>query len=960
VKVAVVRFPGANCDADCLWAFGTTLGHDAEYVWHKETRFAQPYDLVVLPGGFTYGDYLRPGAIARFSPIMPAVVEHARAGGLTIGICNGFQILTEAGLLPGALARNRQLEFISRQVHVRVERARPPWTGGLDEGAVLEMPIAHQDGAYTAPADVLERLEGDGQVLLRYTSPSGERDPAWNLNGADGAIAGLTSAAGNVFGLMPHPERAMEPSLGSSDGRTEPKMTAELAASHGLSPEEWDRVKKVLGRDPTITELGILSVMWSEHCSYKSSRIHLKKLPSAGRYVLQGPGENAGIVDVGDGWAAVFKTESHNHPSFVEPRQGAATGVGGILRDIFTMGARPVASMNSLRFGAIDHPRTRYLIEGVVAGIGGYGNCFGCPTVGGEVQFHPSYDGNILVNAFNLGLVRTDQIFRGVAAGAGNPVIYVGSKTGRDGIHGASLLASAEFDDETDQKRPTVQVGDPFTEKLLLEACLELMKTDAIIGIQDMGAAGLTCSSAEMAGRGGLGIELDLDLVPRREASMTPYELMLSESQERMLIVATAGREAEVEEVFQRWDLDVAVVGRVTDDGHLRVVSDGHVVANLPVTALTDEAPFYDRPAERPAWQDEIQQLDLDSVAIPDDMSDALTTLIESPNHASREWVFHQYDHTIGTNTVVGPGQDAAVVRIKGTEKALAMSLDGNARWVWLDPRAGARLAVAEAIRNVATAGARPIGITDCLNFGNPERPEIMWQFAETVAGIAEACEAFEVPVVSGNVSFYNETDGSGIQPTPTIGAVGLLERPHKLRPGRFRKTGDTVALIGTTGTGLGGSSYLAVVHGLERGLPPALDLDLEMRSHDCVREALVSEFLSSIHDIADGGLALALAECCLGPPAIGAHIRLDQGDLRLDELLFAETPSRFVVSLPSECLDGLAGIADDHDVELSTIGEVGGDELIVEVGGRVVVRVEAAELERRWRTALRRALLKR
>ena len=731
------------------------------------------------------------------------------------------------------------------------------------------------------------------------------------------------------------------------------EVTAATAAEHGLSRDEYATLVALLGRTPNLTELGIFSVMWSEHCSYKSSRVHLKKLPTAGPDVLQGPGENAGVVRLSDSVAVAFKMESHNHPSFVEPYQGAATGVGGILRDVFTMGARPVASLNSLRFGRVEHERTGYLVEGVVAGIGGYGNCFGCPTPGGEVYFHPSYDGNILVNAFNLGLVHPEAIFRGIASGVGNPVMYVGSKTGRDGIHGASLLASAEFDDTSAEKRPTVQVGDPFTEKLLLEACLEAMAGDAVIAIQDMGAAGLTSSSAEMASRGAVGIELDLDRVPRREAGISPYEMMLSESQERMLLIARPGREEELAAIFRKWDLDVAVVGRVTDDRKLTVKSDGEVAASIPVAALVDEAPAYEREARRPPWQDEVQRLDLDAVKVPDDLTASLTSLLTSPNLASRSWIYEQYDHTIGARTVSRPGMDAAVVRVRDTELAVAMSVDCNARYVYLDPRAGARLAVAEATRNVSTSGAVPVALTDCLNFGNPEKPEIMWQFQEAVGGLAEAARALAVPYVSGNVSFYNETDGRAIHPTPTVAAVGKLERPHKLRPGHFVRSGDAVVLLGQTGLDLGGSEYLAVAHGLEQGRPPELDLDLERRAQEVVREALKAKFCQSVHDVSDGGLAVALAECCLGGRTpLGASIRLD-GDLRTDALLFAETPSRFVLSLGQECLDGLLGIAEEYDVEVTELGEVGGDELVIEVDGQEVVRLELADVAVRWRTAL-------
>ncbi|HUI28230.1 MAG TPA: phosphoribosylformylglycinamidine synthase subunit PurL, partial [Candidatus Kryptonia bacterium] len=543
----------------------------------------------------------------------------------------------------------------------------------------------------------------------------------------------------------------------------EPVVTPQLAAEHGLSADEYRRIIEVIGRTPTYVELGIFSVMWSEHCSYKSSRRWLRELPTHGPRVLQGPGENAGAVDIGDGLAAVFKIESHNHPSFVEPYQGAATGVGGILRDVFTMGARPIANLDSLRFGAIDHPRTRYLVHGVVSGIGGYGNCIGVPTVGGDLYFDAGYNDNILVNAFTIGIVRADRIFRARAAGVGNPVIYVGSKTGRDGIHGASLLASAEFGDETEHKRPTVQVGDPFTEKLLLEACLELMERDAIVAIQDMGAAGLTSSSVEMAARGGTGLILDLDRVPLRETGMTPYEILLSESQERMLIVAKAGAEATVQQVFAKWDLDASVVGTVTDDKRFRVRFGDEEVACVPLAALTDEAPAYERPAAPAPEFDAAQLLDLNHVPLPGDYNHTLMQLLDAPNIASRSWVFRQYDYLVRGNTVVQPGSDAAVVRVKGTNKALALSVDCNSRYCQLDPYVGAMTAVVESARNVVCAGGLPIGLTDCLNFGNPEKPEVMWQFVEAIHGIRDACTALEVPVVSGNVSFYNETAGRAI-----------------------------------------------------------------------------------------------------------------------------------------------------------------------------------------------------
>ena len=551
-----------------------------------------------------------------------------------------------------------------------------------------------------------------------------------------------------------------------------------LLDRHGLTLDEYRHIVKSLGREPTLTELGIFSVMWSEHCSYKSSRIHLKKLPTRGKRVVQGPGENAGAVDIGEGYAAVFKIESHNHPSFIEPYQGAATGVGGIIRDIFTMGARPIALLNSLRFGPLDGPdgaRTRRIVEGVVAGIAGYGNSIGIPTIGGEIAFEPPYAGNPLVNVLCLGIAKVDALVKGKAGGSGNPVYYVGSSTGRDGIHGATM-ASAEFDENSSEKRPAVQVGDPFMEKLLLEACLELMQTDALIGVQDMGAAGLTCSTCEMGARGGVGVEIDVSLVPQRETGMSPYEIMLSESQERMLLVVKRGREAEVEAIFEKWDLHAANIGVVTDDGLMRVKANGTVVAEIPNTALVDEAPIYDRPTARPAYLADVQTLDLSQLSTTTSAADAFTALLASPTIASKRWVYRQYDHMVRTNSLVLAGMGAGVVRVKGTNRALALSTDGNGRYVYLDPRRGAMLAVAEAARNVACAGAVPIGATNCLNFGNPQRPEIMWQLVEAIEGISDACVALDVPITGGNVSLYNETDGKAIYPTPTIGVVGLIE----------------------------------------------------------------------------------------------------------------------------------------------------------------------------------------
>src|SRR5688572_13764725 len=651
-------------------------------------------------------------------------------------------------------------------------------------------------------------------------------------------------------------------------------VDAGLLERHGLTPDEYGRIVNALGREPSITELGIFSVMWSEHCSYKSSRIHLKKLPTRGPRVLQGPGENAGAVDIGDGLAAVFKIESHNHPSFIEPYQGAATGVGGIIRDIFTMGARPIALLNSLRFGPLDGPtgaRTRRIVEGVVAGIGGYGNSIGIATVGGEIAFEESYAGNPLVNVMCLGIVNADALVKGKASGVGNPVYYVGAKTGRDGIHGATM-ASAEFDDRSADKRPAVQVGDPFMEKLLLEACLELMATDALIGVQDMGAAGLTCSTCEMGARGGAGIEIDVRHVPQRETGMSAYEIMLSESQERMLLVVKHGREREVEAIFDKWDLHAAHIGFVTDDGLMRVKDRGQVVAEIPNTALVDEAPIYDRPTSRPSYLDEVRRLDLSDLK-PASPTEALLAVLASPTIASKRWVYRQYDNMVRTNTLVLAGMGAGVVRIKGTPRALAMSTDGNGRHCYLDPRRGAMLAVAEAARNVACAGARPIGATNCLNFGNPEKPEIMWQLVEAIEGIADACRALDVPITGGNVSLYNQTDGNAIYPTPILGVVGVIEDVDCSFARAVHHADRHIVLLGSTRADLGGSEYLKTVHGLVAGDAPHIDLAAERALIEVLVEAAARRIVESAHDCSDGGLAVTLAECAFDSGGIGVTV---------------------------------------------------------------------------------------
>src|SRR5690349_15531269 len=721
-------------------------------------------------------------------------------------------------------------------------------------------------------------------------------------------------------------------------------ITPEVISAHNLTQEEFERIKDLLGREPTLDELGIFSVMWSEHCSYKSSRIHLKRLPTTGERVIVPPGENAGVIDLGDGWCAAFKIESHNHPSFIEPFQGAATGVGGILRDIFTMGARPVASMNSLRFGSLDNPqhgrRNRSLLAGVVAGIAHYGNAFGVATVGGEVAFDDAYALNPLVNAFALGLVRHDQIFFGKATGIGNPVLYVGAKTGRDGIHGATM-ASAEFDEEALEKRPTVQVGDPFLEKLLLEACLEAMRSGAVAGIQDMGAAGLTSSSCEMAARAGTGIELDLSLVPQREQNMTAYEMLLSESQERMLVVAHAGREREVVDIFRKWDLDAVVIGRVRDTQRMQVIHNGETVADIPVDALTDEAPRYERAMKAPAKSQSTQSRVLENT----DFAGALRKLLASGNIASKQWVFRQYDHMVRTNTAILPGADAAVVRIKETRRALAMTLDGNGRYCAANPREGAKLVVAEAARNVVCVGARPIAITNCLNFASPERPEVMWSFSEVIDGMAEACRAFETPVVSGNVSFYNETEGRGILPTPVIGMVGLIEDVRRTVLPGFKRSGDVIALLGITQDDLFPVS----------GKVPALDLNREVAVQKACLAAAEAGLLLSAHDCSDGGFAVALAESCfssLGRDAIGAEVDLD-GPLGPAVQLFSESPSRIIISFAPTDAAAVQEIAERNQSPFAVLGRVIGDELVITVNSEEAVRAEVAELESAWRDAL-------
>ena len=736
--------------------------------------------------------------------------------------------------------------------------------------------------------------------------------------------------------------------------RPAPEITPEIVREHGLTVEEFRRITDLIDRTPNMTELGIFSVMWSEHCSYKSSRPYLRKLPVEGPKVLQGPGENAGVIDIGDDLAVVFKIESHNHPSFIEPRQGAATGVGGIMRDIFTMGARPIALMNSLRFGDLEEPRTRFLLNGVVDGIASYGNCTGVPTVGGEIYFDSCYNGNILVNAFCLGLVKTDRIFLAGAGGVGNQILYVGSKTGRDGIHGASLLASSEFDETTEDKRPTVQVGDPFTEKLLIEACLELFEFDWVMGVQDMGAAGLTSSSFEMAHRAKTGVFMDLSKVPLREEGMIPYEILLSESQERMLFVIEPGHENEAFAILDKWGLDGAIIGEVIEESCVRIQFDGKEVVNLPVFPVVDGALDLKREVKHPEYLDQVAHIDLTELPDFSRGDTALKKLLACPNIASKEWVFEQYDHMVRLNTLVLPGSDAAVLRIKDTQKAVAISVDCNSRYCYLDPYEGAAIAVAEACRNVVCSGAKPIGLSNCLNFGNPEKPEIMWQFQQAVEGMGDACRFFDIPVVSGNVSLYNETKGEAIYPTPTIAVVGLIEDQNRIMTQGFKKSGDQIALIGFTMEELGGTEYLKIMFDRSEGKPPVLDRKHEKQVQDFCWELIQKGFISSAHDCSEGGLAIAVAESCFsyGGQTLGATLTLES-TLRNDTLLFGETQSRIIISFPEERINEIEDLAMTFPVDFSLIGKVGGSHFTVTVNEEEVIKQEINILKEIWKTSL-------
>ena len=760
--------------------------------------------------------------------------------------------------------------------------------------------------------------------------------------------------------------------------QTEIKVTVEIAAEHGITRDEYARIQKILGRDPNITELGIFSVMWSEHCSYKSSKVHLKRLPTKGKLVVQGPGENAGVVDIGDGLVAAFKIESHNHPSYVEPFQGATTGVGGILRDIFTMGARPIAVLDSLRFGEIvasnttseeDAAKNRRIVDGVIRGVGSYGNCFGVPTVGGEVVFEPCYAQNPLVNALALGIARKEEIFLAKAKGIGNPVIYVGAKTGRDGIHGASLLASAEFTEKSQQKRPNVQVGDPFMEKLLLEACLEAMKTGAVVAIQDMGAAGLTCSTCEMASRGGTGIEIDLAKVPQRETGMTPYEIMLSESQERMLLVAEKGRGVEVLAVFKKWGLDATVVGDVTEGGLLVVKDHGKVTAKIPAHPLAEEGPVYNRPMAEPTRRKQTEQDWFAFAAEGTDLTANFTKLLATPTIASKQWITEQYDSMVRTNTLAGPAaSDAAVVRIKETKRALALATDGNGRWCQLNPKVGAMHAVAEAARNVATSGARPIAATNCLNFGSPEKPEVMWQFSEVIDGLGEACVALGTPITGGNVSFYNETLGKSIYPTPTIGILGILEDATKVLKVAFRNEGDVIVLLDGSNSSKAGpqaapragkrrefssTEYSKTIGGIVAGEPPAIELGAEKWVIDCLVALAAEGTLQSAHDVSDGGVAVTLAESCFAANNLGASVTLPE-NAAAEYALFGERGARVVVSVAPEKLAAVRNTARQYGVGAHEIGKVTRDNVLrIEYKGHTVASAPVPTLRNAWARSL-------
>jgi phosphoribosylformylglycinamidine synthase subunit PurL len=742
----------------------------------------------------------------------------------------------------------------------------------------------------------------------------------------------------------------MAQQLQSKEPTAEQIAEQKIYQQFGVKDSEYELICQAMGRKPNYVEIGVFSVMWSEHCSYKNSKPVLRKFPTTGPRVLMGPGEGAGIVDIGDNQAVVFKIESHNHPSAVEPYQGAATGVGGIIRDIFSMGARPIASLNSLRFGRLDNDRVKYLFEHVVSGIAGYGNCIGIPTVAGEVMFDESYEGNPLVNAMCVGLIDHDMIQKGVAKGVGNPVLYVGPATGRDGIHGATF-SSEELSTESEAKRSAVQVGDPFMEKLVMEACLELIASGIVVGIQDMGAAGLTCSSSEMASKGGTGMELYLDRVPQREENMTPYEMMLSESQERMLFVVEPQHEEQARAIFERWGLHCPTVGKVTDDGRLKLYHHGELAGDMPVDALTDQCPIYDKPSSEPEYYRANAAIDTTRYPEVTDLNGALEKVLASPTVASKEWVYNQYDYMVRTSTAVPPGSDAAVVLVPGTRKALAMKTDCNGRFVYLDPEVGGKIAVAEAARNIVCSGAEPLAITDNLNFGSPEKPEIFWQLEKSVDGMAEACRKLNAPVIGGNVSLYNENAKGAIYPTPVVGMVGLITDVDHITTQGFKREGDVIVLLGETRAELGGGEFQYVIHGVTEGRPPEIDLDTEKKLLDSVLTAIRSGLVSSAHDLSDGGLAVALAESCISGE-LGADVSLTT-DLRTDFALFSESQSRILLSVNPEKLSALEAVLNEQGVPHQTIGTVKGNALNIQVNGKTVVNASVERLEKVWKDAI-------
>ncbi len=1014
VRVGVVVFPGSNCERDTTWGLALAGAEPVE-LWHESPDLGG-VAAVVLPGGFAYGDYLRAGAIARFSPVMRAVTAFAAAGGLVLGICNGFQVLAEAGLVPGALLRNRGLRFVCREVTIAAERVDTPFTRLVPGHRPLRLPVAHGEGCYYADETTLDRLERGGQVLFRYVAPDGAAAVRRRRSGKpQRVVAGDRGRPerGRQRGRAHAPpgarrrgtarlrRRPADPALARgggacpdglgrsgrrADGRA--PVTAPAVPLHralGLSDEELAAIEARLGRPPNDLELAMFSVMWSEHCSYKSSRPLLRTLPTGGDDVVAGPGENAGVQRIGDGLAVAFKIESHNHPSAIEPYQGAATGVGGILRDIFAMGARPIAVLDALRFGDPADPRTRHLVNGVVRGVGGYGNCVGVPTVGGELVFDPSYQGNPLVNVMAIGIVREDRIMRAAAPGPGNLVVLYGSTTGRDGIGGASVLASATFGDQDPSRRPAVQVGDPFAEKLLIEATLEIIERGLAEGIQDLGAAGITCGVSEMADRAGTGIVVDLDAIPRREPGMAAFEVMISESQERMIAVVRPDHHAEVGAVCARWGLPCAVIGRVTADGDITVVEGGldaagrpaggaRVLARVPAVALASGAIVFERAAAPPVRRRAAPAPGLPpgpSELLPErgmDPGAVLLGLLGSPNLASRRWVYEQYDQHVGTNTVAGPGRGAAVLRVKGTRRALVASTDGDQAVSALDPYLGAALSVAEATRNVSITGARPLGVTNCLNFGDPTRPEAFWQLREAVRGLGDACRALGIPVTGGNVSLYNEAPGGAIAPTPEIGVVGLADDVTVLVGPAFGGDGAAVLLAGSTGPGLGGSAYAALAGGGDDD-PPSLDLDREVALQAFVREAISARLVTAAQDVSRGGLAVALAEMATWGGR-GGRFRVAVAGAPAVEL-FGESPSRAVVAAADGAVPALVALAGRHAIPLVELGETGGERLVIELvgegatgaaegrGARVADALDVAlsDLGHAWEHGLPRAL---